>query len=390
MKKKIISVILCVVMIFSVAVAPASAVKNDTARTVISALDMGYPMSNVANVLKMIYQINKMINNFLGIPLLTEKTFAITVDDTIQSVIDNIIDKKGVDFSEVYNILPDFSRSADVISSTLHFDIPLLQSITKELANVLFANDKATLGTLTELFRIWLGVVADCKLQLTPVEGQDGLLRFEAVVTYKDGRVETVPSNICINQKTNEMTGIDGGPAVLGFSMDFDQMYTYTGVNVWQRNFGFCVEYDIFCFLTPYIMHYVTQRIKFVYNDKEWMCQVWKGTYFIANGGEVGFYNRPIGSKGTFYKCASDDELLKMSLEVYHGKDLIFKREPIEHWWVTGFEVDDTCYLPETLTLISTITMKDEEMLEAFTKALDKKRLFIDYETDGLDVTIVW
>lgn len=390
MKKRLVSILLCVAMVFSVAVMPASAIKNDTLRTVISAVDKGYPMSNVADILTGIYQINKFINSIIGIPIFTEKTFAITVDDTIQDVIDTIIKEKGVDFSEVYKALPDFSRSAEVITSTLHINIPELQDMLGRLATVYRNDGRNVLAVLTGLGRIWFGVVDDMKLQLTPVKGQDGMYVFEAVVTYRDGRTETVTSNIGINKNTNELTNLDGGPAILGFSMDFDQMYTYTGVNVWQRKFGFCVEYDLFCFLTPYIMHYVTERIKFVYDNREWMCQIWKGTYFITNGGEVGFYTRPIGSKGTFYKCAEDKDMLMMSLEVYHGNDLILKREPTEHWWITGFEVDDTCYLPETLTLISTITMKDKEMLDVFTKALDKKKALIDYKTDGLDVTITW
>ena len=117
---------------------------------------------------------------------------------------------------------------------------------------------------------------------------------------------------------------------------------------------------------------------------------MWKGRYALANGGELGVYTREAERDGSFYDCAADEDMLVMSIAVYHGDDLIFEREPTLHWWVTGFALSDTAYLPESLTLISTITMRDAEMLSVVVQALDKKRGIIDYVVDGLDVTITW
>lgn len=391
MKKRIISVILCIAMLFTTAALPVSAASNSKVQNTITAVKSGgYPMSNLGNLLSGIYQMNRIINSLLGVPVFTEEQLVITVDDGIQGIVNEIIDVKGVDFSEVYNQLPSLSRSAEVITSTFNVNIPELQKQLTALGSTLNANGNRTLGVLVALFKVWLGIVDECHLQLDPVNGRPGVYRFCALITYRDGRQELLQSNIVYDSNTNELCGIDGGPAILGFSMDLDQMFTYTGVNVWQRKFGFCMEYDLFCFLTPYIMNYVTQRIKFIYDNREWMCQIWKGTYFITNGGEVGFYTRPIGSFGTFYKCIDDEDMMDMTLNVYHKDELLFSRGPVKHWWVTGFEVDNVCYAPISLTLVSTITVKDTEMLEAFTKALDKKKLVLDYEVDGLDVTITW
>lgn len=391
MKKRLLSVLLCIAMLLPTAALPASAFSFEKAQTAITAVKKGgYPMSSVAAILSGIYQINKAVNSIIGIPLLTEEQMVITVDNTIQGIVNDIKEEKGVDFGEVIAMLPQLNRSAEIITSGLFVDIPVLQDMLKSVAQKLRAEDKTTLAALVGMFKVWLGIVDECQLQLDPVENQPGVYRFDALVTYRDGRQELCTTNILFNSNTNEITGVDDKPAILGFSMDLDQMYTYTGVNVWQRKFGFCMEYDLFCFLTPYIMNYVTQRIKFVYDNREWMCQIWKGTYFITNGGEVGFYTRPLGSIGTFYKCIDDEDMMEMSLDIYHKDELLFSREPVKHWWVTGFEVDNVCYAPITLTLVSTITMKDAEMLEAFTKALDKKALFLDYEVNGLKVTITW
>lgn len=390
MKKRIIALILCTVMLFSTSALPAEALTIGRTGGIISTINNGYTMSNLGDVLKGIYQIRLMINNITGVPIFSEEKFVVEVDKNIDDIINYIIDKTGVDFGDIYKNIPALDRGPEIITSALRVDIPALQYQLSLLSALFKTNGKATLGTLTDLARIWFGLVKVCQLKLTPVKGRPGVYRFDADITYRDGRKETIASNIVYNENTNTIEGINGGPALLGFSVDLDQMVSYTGIDVWQRNFGFCVEYDLFCFLTPYIMNYVTQRIKFVYDNREWMCQIWKGTYFITNGGEVGFYTRPIGSFGTFYKCASDEDMMMMTLDVYHKDQRLLHRGPIEHWWVTGFAVDDTCYIPATLTLVSTITMKDKEMFDAFTKALDKKKLVLDYETDGLDVTITW
>jgi len=390
MKSRVIAIILCIIMLFSTSAVPvsmASAAKNGG---LIYTIENGYVMPNLGDVLKGITQIRIFLNNLLGVQLFSEDKLVITVDDTIQGIIDGIIEQTGVDFSDIYYNIPALDRGPEIITSTFQVDIPALQDLLAKLAAELKKEDKNTAATLVTLTRIRLGLVDQIQLRLVPVDGMPGVSRFVADITYRDGRTETVESNIVIDDNTKQLCNIDGGPALLGFSVDMDQMVSYTGVDVWQRNFGFCVEYDIFCYLTPYLMNYRTQRIKFIYDSREWMCQIWKGTYFIANGGEVGFYTRPMGSKGTFYKCAEDADMLMMTLDVYHKDEQLLHRGPLEHWWITGFEVDDTCYLPETLTLVSTITMKDKEMFNAFTKALDEKKGVIDYTTDGLDVTITW
>lgn len=389
MKKRIIALIMCTVMLFSTAAVPASAVSLVKKDGIIDSIENGYTMKNLGDILKGIYQIRIFLNNLTGVPIFSEEKFVVTVDDSIQGIINYIIDKTGVDFGDIFFNIPALDRGAEIITSSLRINIPVLQKQLKKTAD-LFRDTKPTVATLLDLMRIWFGLVDVCQIKLTPVKGRPGVYRFDADITYRDGRKETATTNIVYNENTKTIEGMDGGPALLGFSVDLDQMVSYTGIDVWQRHFGFCVEYDLFCFLTPYIMNYVTQRIKFIYDNREWMCQIWKGTYFITNGGEVGFYTRPIGSLGTFYKCAGDDDMLTMSLDVYHKDKLLLHRGPLEHWWVTGFAVDDTCYVPATLTLVTTITMKDKEMFDAFTNALKKKWYALDYETNGLDVTITW
>lgn len=391
MKKRIFAVILCIVMTFTATVLPAGAAGlMDSVKKLGTVYETGYTMPDLGNILRGVHNINMAINRLTGLSLFTDERLAVTVDNTIQGVIDSIAAVKGVDFTNVYNFLPPVNRAAELIDDGLRLDVPETRRQIKAFADELEASGQLAAATGLRLTAVWLGLVDELDFVLDEVDGKPGVYKFAAVLTFRDGSQEKYSADIFYDSNRNMLVGADDTPALLGFYMDLDQMYTYTGVNCWQRNFGFCFEYDLFCYLTPYIMNYTTQRIKFVYDNLEWMCQVWKGRYFIANGGELGFYNRPIGSKGTFYNCISDDYLMDMSLSIYHGDELIFARPTTKHWWVTGFAVGETAYLPRSLTLVGSVTLLDEDMLSAFTKALDKKWYCIDYTVDGLTVTMTW
>ena len=390
MKKKVIALIMCVVMLFSTSAVQVNAISLVKKGGIIDTVQNGYPMTNLGDVLQGIYQVRLFINNLTGVKIFSDEKFIVAVDDTIQGIVNNLTHNTGVDISEIYNNIPALDRGAEIITSSLRINIPEFQNQLTKIADEFRAKGMTDMVVATNLIKVWFGLVDVFQFKLTPVDGCVDIYRFDIDVTYYDGRTETLTTNIIYDKNTNQITGINGTPAIFGFSFDLDQAMSYTGIDVWQRYFGFCVEYDIFCYLTPYLMNYRTQRIKFNYDNREWMCQIWKGTYFIANGGEVGFYTRPMGSLGTFYRCAGDDDMLMMTLDVYHKNTKILSRGPLEHWWITGFALNSVCYIPETLTLVSTITMKDKDMLNAFTKALKKKWYAISYKTDGLDVTIKW
>lgn len=393
MKTKIISFLLTLTIVFSVIAVPANAVvkKEDSfSYTLGQLIDGSRTMPSIANFVTQVRAFNHMINVVVGVPIFNENNFNLALDETMTKFSTDVFMKSGVDFSEVYNQLPETNDVSEWITTTLRIDIVSLQTQMNDKAKALGEQGMAPLGFLVRWVSAWLGIIDKCTLSCQPVEGRDGLYTINADLVYRDGRTDTLYSGICIDTVNQMLTNIDGGPAVIGFYMDIDQAMTYTGVNTWQRKLGFTVVYDILVYLNRWALEYTTQRIKFEYDNMEWMCQVWKGRYLITNGGEVGFYNRPMGSKINFYNCASDEYLMDMTLDVYHCDDLLCHRDKTPHWWITGFAISDETYLPLTMTLVSTITMRDEEMLEAFTKALDGKKGIIDYDVDGLDVTIVW
>ena len=394
MKNKLIAVILTLITAFSVVAVPAGATAQVNKKAELTEIaniwDDGYAMPDLGDVLESLFTINRLMYQVTGMPIFTDEVMVITVNDTIGGVLDTMLEETGVDFSKLYKNIPQYSKSAELVTSTLHLDIPATQEYLTELSKEYYADGNIVVGAAIRMTEIWLGIIDEVYLTTKLYPKQPGCEEIGMVITYRDGRTEEIYSGILYDTVNNQIVGKDGKPALLGYYLDLNQNYVYTGIDVWQRNLGFNLYYDIFCYLTPFFFHYTTQRVKFNYDGKDYMFQMWKGRYAIANGGELGIYTRPEEKVGTFYDCAGDEDMLVMSLEVYHGEDLLFKHGPMLHWWVTGFSVSDTAYLPESLTLISTIEMKDEEMLRVVTEALDKKAGIIDYEVDGLEVTLTW
>lgn len=182
---------------------------------------------------------------------------------------------------------------------------------------------------------------------------------------------------------------------ILGYLYDPKEGCFYTSGDPWQRNFGFNQVYDI---TSQWVMiQYDTVRFKFEYQGTDWMIQPWKGQYgWVLYGGEIGVYKKYTDREAEHYDCAKDEDMLRMSMSLYkynpeNGEwEHIFDRPYALYWWCTGFVPGFIRYgVPGQTTysdirLDFRITMKDFEMLKAFTGSL--KEQGFDYRIDGLDV----
>ena len=236
----------------------------------------------------------------------------------------------------------------------------------------------------------WQVFIEECKAYCVPID-EENCYEVYLRITVKDGGVEEFGTGMLINTETQTLYGRDGnGFLGIGFNLDYGDLLVYTMVNVWMRDFGFMLFYDIFSYITP-MFFYNTRRIKFDYDGLEWMVQIWKGNYIVSNGAEVGIYTREPGSFGTYYNCANDEQMMNMSMKLYHGDELILERTEQPHWWLTGFKISNVLYPAHTQTLDFTIEMKDEAMLEAFCNAIDNHyRQDMEYTVDGLKVNVIW
>ena len=154
-----------------------------------------------------------------------------------------------------------------------------------------------------------------------------------------DGKIIYDDETQSITVKNND--GKDTG--LLGYKYSVKDGIFYTAEDSWQRNFGFTEVYDKAAAIGT--MTYNTIRVRFNYNNEEWMLQFWKGQYGLTFiGAEVGVYTRPVGSTGTFYNCADDDHKLWMTMDLYKQNSFnrnkynhVFTRSRSRTWWCTGF-----------------------------------------------------
>ncbi|MVX66367.1 DUF4474 domain-containing protein [Clostridium chromiireducens] len=170
-----------------------------------------------------------------------------------------------------------------------------------------------------------------------------------------------------------------------GYDYDPEQDIFYCVMNPWQRNMGYNRLYDEA--MAPFGMIVDCEPIYFEYKNKIWLVELWKGQYDVNTGCEIGIYtadkpvlNIPEMYKFMFFNCANDEEKLTMSFTLKKNGKILFSRDE-KHWWLAGFKLGEYSE-PSELVVNLNITLKDEEMCNAFVEALNK----IGYEEEKISV----
>ena len=317
------------------------------------------------------------------------KTLPVTMDDTLKEVCDTISSNTALDVYKLLTNLPDESESIDNINKVLNIDTAEFRKEMYILRDQYDDEGNTTMYAITWIMGALMSSIKSAQLELIP-KG-DSVYKVEMILTYGDGGTERYNTFIYINTETGECYGAnERGMQETGFNCNYKEALVYAPINCWMRNFGFCFEYDALCYALP-VYCYNTRRFHFEYNNKDYMIQMWKGNYLITNGGEVGVYYRDKGKYGTFYNVVKSEDQLDMSLQIWHGDDLLVNITEQNHWWVNGFKMGTRLYSPHSLTLKTTILMTDEEMLKAFTTAVDRNIWKdVTYTVDGLKVSLTW
>ena len=393
--KKITAVIMVFVMVFSVATPSVPAAQTDDSpsnlkeyREVIES--EGIPALTTKQFYDVFNVIEKLFRLFTGRGFTTGKRFNFVMDEMLLEICGDVADETGFDVALVGSNLPPMNSVVEFVTGTFNVDTVALREKFNELRYEQDAHGNWSMAGFYYFLGMYFSVIEECKAYCVPTQ-EENCYEVYLRITVKDGGVEEFGTGMLINTETQTLYGRDGnGFLGIGFNFDYGELLVYTMVNVWMRDFGFMLFYDIFSYITP-MFFYNTRRIKFDYDGLEWMVQIWKGNYIVSNGAEVGIYTRAPGSFGTYYNCANDEQMMNMSMKLYHGDELILERNEQLHWWLTGFKLSNVLYPAHTQTLDFTIEMKDEAMLEAFCNAIDNHyRHDMEYTVDGLKVNVIW
>ena len=180
--------------------------------------------------------------------------------------------------------------------------------------------------------------------------------------------------------------------------------YLYHTKYAYQWLFGFNETYDT---LSPSVgCSYDTLRFKFNYGGRDWMMQVWKGSYGygLFTGGEIGLYSKAQWSPLEQYTGATSKDWAGMEFSIYNYQDKLFTRPMENTWWVTGFKQYVLRDLNRgNLTMEAALRFQSEGMAAAFAKALADKgfaasaSLVLDrtysterYSVNGSTVRFLW
>ncbi len=353
--------------------------------------EKGAPAFSTATFVKETEPLREALRSLTGRPFANddEAYLKVQMDETMTDLCKYISDNSGLDVALLFGTLPNLNKPAEIAVQVFDINTTELRTKFYELRDKAYDEGNDFYGHLLFLLGAYFSVISDVKMYTIPYGSNPDEVEVQLDVTYADGAMEQMRPGTVINTATGTVHGWHrNGMISLGFDCDVYDLLVYGTVDCWQRSLGFTVLYDILGNSTP-VFNMTTRRFKFNYNDKEWMIQIWKGNYaLISNGVEVGVYNRPKGTLGTKFDSASDDEMMNMTVALYHGDEKLFEKGPMMHWWMSAFKLSKNIYQPKDLTMEFTIELPDEDFLQAFSTAIDKHTAHdVTYTTDGLKIT---
>lgn len=391
--RKPISAFLAIVLFVMSAAVPTFALNGNRDELTDEELSInGYTPMTTQQFITLCDDLNDAIESLLGIRLIPEEKLAVSITGHMSDIFDDLKEVSGgvLDCHLIAQSLPELAGSAEKIKSLFKIDMTELEPVLRAKSQELFAEGNALIATVVFIVRIYLKSIVSAELYSVQNAEDPEIYDIYIGLEYLDGSEEDAFIGLQYNSRENTLDNIDEtGILGFGFALDTENYVLTTVVKSWQRYMGFTLAYDIFCYATSFL-DYETVRIKFVYDNKEWMIQLWKGgRYLIIPGGEMGIYTREIGAPGTFYNCASDDELMTMTMEIYHHDDLLLSRGPMKHWWLTGFKFGPKTFLPEDLTMKGTIEFFSVEMADLFVESAAATGE-VETVQNGVNVALVW
>lgn len=389
--KKVISLMLVFIMLFTAVPFANAKEENSVEKYENEMFELGIPVISTEDFGKLLNIMKTFVFLLTGEEPQVEK-FNVTLDEVILDISSEICSESGLDLGLIAANIPNINVIANYFKNKYSINTTEFREARYKKGQEYLENGNEIMASVCHAIGAYMSIIQKLDIYTEKTEEKD-VYKVMLYLEYEDGTTETHDAGLLINMKTGECYN-DKGTGMFGSGYNFNiyEMVVYTTVDCWMRNFGFCLMYDILANSMPISYSYITRRFKFEYDGLQWMIQIWKGNYFISNGGEVGIYSREPGKHlNTFYNCATPEQELDMSLQILNGNKVLVDRPLQRHWWISGFHIGTMRYLPSVLTLKSTIVMPNEEMLEAFTASIDANIMNdITYTVDGLKVNLVW
>ena len=383
LSKKITSIILVIVTVFSIA-APAATANSPVYSAFLAPLER--PVLTTAKFLQIIKPIVIAIRNLTGRGFVDSNVEINFREGVALDLCNFILENSGFDIPALCKEIPLDTSMLEFFYSVTDIDTAKVRAEIHKLREQADAEGDTTKSYILYFLENYLSVIKNVDIYTVPF-GEDGTTRAMLDLTRMDGTVETVYTDIFFSPEGLVYGRYNKGLLGLGFECSVYDLLIYATTDCWMKDFGFCFFYDFFCYTTPFF-DYLTRRFKFDYDGKEWMVQIWKGNYVIANGCEVGIYNRDEEKFGSYYDCY--DGTMNMSVKLSCGDNIIYEIEQ-EHWWLNGFKLGNTLYKPSEMTMDFSIELPNEEMAAALADAINSHYMHdVSCTVDGTKINAIW
>ncbi len=396
MANKLISVIMALILVCTIVVPGFTAPKNNiTTRDEYAEYleDEGYPALTTDEFYKEWNAACDFFRLMTGGKFPSEETLDVSFDEYLLTLNHQVVSNSGLDVLKTIDNFPAFNTGIGDVAEKLQIDTAEVRKLMYALRDECYKMGMSEVGDIYHFVGVYMSVIDKAYLYVEPYGDTEGIYEICLDLTYRDGYTESFKTGILHDSVTGELYGKNGdGLLGFGFAFNSKEMVCYALVNAWHRNVGYAVIYDLAADAS-YVWDIETRRYAFEYDGLEWQIQAWKGSYFLlATGAEVGLYNRDPAKKiSTFYNCATDDQLMMMTIKLSHKKTVLFDRGPMKHWWINGYRMNGKTYDSESLTLEFSIEMPNMEMVNAFTRAIDNEANHdTTYTVSGTTVYAVW
>ncbi len=157
-----------------------------------------------------------------------------------------------------------------------------------------------------------------------------------------------------------------------GFAYDPARNIFYARMNGWQRKFGYCRAYDEAASHFSMVIH--CEPFYFMYDNKEWLLEFWKGQYGMTTGGEIGLYYREqqefskMPRELALFQAADEQDFPQISMRLLKKNKEMFRKGQ-RHWWLTGFILGEFSK-PKQLVMETELLFKNVEMAQAAARAI--------------------
>lgn len=155
-------------------------------------------------------------------------------------------------------------------------------------------------------------------------------------------------------------------PAAMDFPLLYDekQQVLYYPIDALQREFGYYRGYDVTAITLGMVID--CEPVRFYWNGRHWLIELWKGQYGLAAGAEIGVYSTSNAEteNADVLLYENTQTLLDMDMTLICGDKQVFSRGEYT-WWLTGF-VPGMFSWPDELSVEAVIGFPVDDMARAF------------------------